>query len=187
MPILTDRFDRALGYASRLHREQVRKGTAIPYVSHLMAVASLVLEHGGDETQAIAGLLHDAAEDQGGEATLREIAREFGDEVAAIVSDCTDAWGEPKPPWRARKEAYLAELPKKPATSLLVSLADKTHNARAIRMDQIVIGPAIFDRFTGGREGTLWYYRGLSDTFAAVMPGALAGALARTVLELEAG
>ncbi len=185
--MLTDRFDRALGYASRLHRLQLRKGTSIPYVSHLLAVASLVLEHGGDETQAIAALLHDAAEDQGGEATLLAIAREFGADVAAIVSDCTDAWVEPKPAWRARKEAYISALPKKPAASLLVSLADKTHNARAIRMDQILIGPVIWDRFTGGREGTLWYYRTLSDTFAALAPGALSDALARTVGELEAG
>lgn len=187
MPILTDRFEQALAYASRLHRLQLRKGTDIPYVSHLMAVSSLVLEHGGDETQAIAALLHDAAEDQGGEATLHEIERMFGADVAAIVSDCTDAWVEPKPPWRARKEAYLAGLSKKPAASLLVSLADKTHNARAIRMDQIAIGPAIWDRFTGGRDGSLWYYRALSDTFQIVMPSALADALERTVVQLEAG
>src|SRR5690242_9147657 len=102
--ILGRRYDDALAYASALHREQMRKGTEIPYISHLLAVSSLVIEHGGDEDQAIAGLLHDAAEDQGGDATLREIRSRFGEDVAKIVSDCTDAWTEPKPPWRARKE-----------------------------------------------------------------------------------
>ena len=105
--MLTERFDSAFRYAHRLHREQTRKGTTTPYISHLMSVAALVIEHGGNEDQAIAALLHDAAEDQGGEATLAKIRRTFGPAVAAIVSDCTDAWTEPKPSWRPRKEAYL--------------------------------------------------------------------------------
>lgn len=103
--MLTDRFDDAFHYAHRLHRAQTRKGTPIPYISHLMTVAALVVEHGGNEDQAVAGLLHDAAEDQGGAATLEQIREKFGDAVADIVSDCTDAWTEPKPEWRARKEA----------------------------------------------------------------------------------
>jgi (p)ppGpp synthase/HD superfamily hydrolase len=106
--LLTERFDEAFHYAHRLHRTQTRKGTPIPYISHLMTVAALVVEHGGNEDQAIAGLLHDAAEDQGGAETLAHIRNTFGDPVAAIVSDCTDAWTEPKPEWRPRKEAYLA-------------------------------------------------------------------------------
>jgi (p)ppGpp synthase/HD superfamily hydrolase len=130
--MLTERFDGAFRYAHRLPQKQWRKGTSIPYISHLMTVAALVIEHGGDEDQAIAGLLHDAAEDQGGDRTLAEIRAKFGDQVANIVADCTDAWTEPKPPWRPRKEAYLKALPNKPAASLLVSLADKTHNAEAI-------------------------------------------------------
>ena len=105
----------ALRYAHELHLSQVRKGTTIPYIAHLMTVSALVLEHGGDEDQAIGALLHDAAEDQGGAKTLDEIRKRFGDAVAAIVADCTDAWAEPKPEWRPRKEAYLAKLPSKPA------------------------------------------------------------------------
>jgi (p)ppGpp synthase/HD superfamily hydrolase len=112
--MLTARFDKAFLYAHQLHQGQVRKGTAIPYISHLMTVSALVVEHGGDEDQAIAGLLHDAAEDQGGAERLAEIRAKFGDSVAEIVADCTDAWTEPKPPWRPRKEAYLKALPNKP-------------------------------------------------------------------------
>jgi (p)ppGpp synthase/HD superfamily hydrolase len=108
--MITDRFDQALVYASRLHRDQWRKGTQIPYVSHLLSVAALVIEHGGDEDQAIAALLHDAVEDQGGAPILDEIREQFGDRVAKIVNECTDAWEEPKPPWRARKESSLAKL-----------------------------------------------------------------------------
>lgn len=112
-------FDDALVFAADLHRHQIRKGSGVPYIAHLMSVSSRVLSAGGTEVQAIAGLLHDAAEDQGGEATLAVVRKRFGDGVAMIVSDCTDAWVEPKPDWRPRKEAYLQALPKKPATSLL--------------------------------------------------------------------
>ena len=121
-----------------------------------MAVAALVVEHGGDEDQAIAALLHDAAEDQGGLATLDDVERRFGAKVAEIVSDCTDAWTEPKPEWRARKEAYLAKLSTKPKRSLLVSLADKVRNAEAILYDYRVLGDRLWARFTGGLEGTRW-------------------------------
>jgi (p)ppGpp synthase/HD superfamily hydrolase len=183
--MLTDRFDNALSYASRIHRDQRRKGTAIPYVSHLLAVASLTLEHGGDEEQAIAALLHDAAEDQGGAERLADIAARFGPDVAAIVADCTDSWTEPKPPWRARKEAYLAHLPARPARSLLVSLADKTHNARAIVADLRVHGDALWGRFTGGAEGTIWYYGALAAVFAEALPCPLADELTRTVAQMR--
>ena len=128
--MFTERLDDALVFASALHRSQLRKGTSIPYVAHLLAVCSLVISHGGDEDQAIAALLHDAAEDQGGEPTLNIIRQRFGGGVARIVADCTDAWTEPKPIWRAWKEAHLAALPGKPPRSLLVSLADKVRNAR---------------------------------------------------------
>jgi (p)ppGpp synthase/HD superfamily hydrolase len=177
----SDRFDDALRYASHLHRDQRRKGSGIPYVAHLLAVCSLVLEHGGNEDQAIAALLHDAAEDQGGEPRLNEIRARYGAAVADIVADCTDAWTEPKPPWRPRKEAYLAALPSKPVTSLLVSLADKTHNAAAILGDYRELGDELWGRFNGGRDGTIWYYRSLSAVFDKAMPGALAEQLARTV------
>jgi (p)ppGpp synthase/HD superfamily hydrolase len=184
---LSERFDDALVYASRLHRTQIRKGSGIPYVSHLLAVCSLVIEHGGSEDQAIAALLHDAAEDQGGEARLNEIRALYGAAVAEIVADCTDSWTEPKPPWRPRKAAYLAALPSKRPASLLVSLADKTHNAGAILGDYQVLGGALWDRFTGGRDGTIWYYRSLSAVFDTAMPGALAAQLSRTVARFAGG
>jgi (p)ppGpp synthase/HD superfamily hydrolase len=179
--MLTERFDEAFRYAHGLHRRQWRKGTSIPYISHLMTVAALVIEHGGDEDQAIAGLLHDAAEDQGGNQRLAEIRAKYGDAVAGIVADCTDAWTEPKPPWRPRKEAYLKALPNKPAASLLVSLADKTHNAEAILFDYRVLGVPLWDRFNGGAEGTRWYYGALACCFAEVMPGRLSDRLSGAV------
>ncbi len=180
-PKLGTRFDEAIFYSHNLHRAQFRKGTSIPYISHLMAVTSLVLEHGGTEDQAIAALLHDAAEDAGGEPTLNEIRVQFGDSVAAIVADCTDAWSDPKPPWRARKEAYLQSMLAKPQSSLLVSLADKTHNAEAIRQDYLELGDALWSRFNGGADGTRWYYFTLLTVFQNKMPGPLTRRLERAV------
>lgn len=179
--MLTDRYDAALRLAHDLHRAQTRKGTDVPYISHLMSVSAIVIEHGGNEDQAIAGLLHDAAEDQGGTETLALIRDRFGDGVAGIVADCTDAWEEPKPAWRPRKEAYLAKLAQKPKSSLLVSLADKTHNAEAILFDYRDIGAPLWDRFSGGRDGTQWYYRSLSDAFLNLMPGRLSDRFGRAV------
>ena len=180
--VLTDRFDEAFRLAHRLHRDQIRKGTAIPYVSHLMGVAAMVIENGGDEDQAIAALLHDAAEDQGGAETLDLIRARFGKGVAAIVHDCTDSWAEPRPAWRARKEAYVAALAGKDARSLLVSLADKTHNAEAILADYLVLGDGLWDRFSGGADGTRWYYGALNAVFAQAMPGRLSARLGRAVV-----
>jgi len=179
--MLTNRYDDALLYASELHRAQVRKGTPIPYMSHLLSVSALVLKNGGDEDQAIAGLLHDAVEDQGGLPTLEAIRERFGDRVASIVSDCTDSWAEPKPPWRKRKETYIAALPGKRPESLLVSLADKTDNARAIMGDYREIGDEVWTRFTGKKEGTRWYYQSLTEFFSKSYPGPLASELSRTV------
>jgi (p)ppGpp synthase/HD superfamily hydrolase len=164
-PVLTDRLDRAFTLARTLHGGQVRKETAIPYLSHLMSVAAIVMEHGGDEDLAIAGLLHDGPEDAGGKDTLDEIRRDFGDRVASVVDECTDTYETPKPDWRPRKEAYLAHLPETSTDGLLVSAADKLHNARAILMDLVTHGPALFDRFNGKQEGTLWYYRSLVERF----------------------
>ncbi|UQR64291.1 HD domain-containing protein [Bradyrhizobium sp. C-145] len=183
---LSRSYDEALAYVADLHRDQVRKGSGVPYIAHLLSVSSRILSAGGSETQAIAGLLHDAAEDQGGQATLNVIRRRFGPEVAQIVSDCTDSWVEPKPAWRPRKEAYLAALPSKPETSLLVSLADKVDNAEAILNDYRRIGEDLWDRFTGGREGTIWYYRELSAIFEGALPCPLAGDLSRAVSHLPA-
>jgi (p)ppGpp synthase/HD superfamily hydrolase len=179
--MLTSRYDEAFRYAHDLHRSQTRKGTPIPYVAHLISVSAIVIEHGGTEDQAIGALLHDAAEDQGGQETLDEIRRRFGDAVAEIVHDCTDAWEEPKPEWRPRKEAYLATLPKKSPRSLLVSLADKTHNAEAILSDYRALGDPLWRRFTGGADGTRWYYGALANVFAQALPGRLQDRLARAV------
>lgn len=175
---LTPRFDAALAYAAHLHREQRRKGTDTPYVAHLLGVASLALEMGATEDQAIAALLHDAVEDQG--VTVAEIAERWGEPVARIVADCTDTLDGDHGGWRARKTAYLAALPAKPAASLLVSLADKTYNARAIVDDLTVHGEALWPRFSSGRE-VLWYYRTLAGVFLAALPGAGADRFAAIV------
>ena len=158
--ILSPDFVEALTQAGHLHRKQTRKGTEIPYLSHIMAVATIVLEHGGSEEEAIAALLHDAVEDQGGQPVLDWIRRRFGTTVADIVEGCTDAYAEPKPEWQKRKVAYIAHLrdPKTSASTRLVSAADKLHNASAILYDYRRLGDDLWKRFTGGRECTLWYY-----------------------------
>lgn len=176
MTILTDRFTRAVDHARIAHPAQVRKGSNIPYLYHLLGVASLVIEFGGNEDQAIAGLLHDVIEDCG-EAHEAIIRAQFGDAVAGIVIACTDGTAEgkathagpgaKKADWMARKRAYLARLAQAPDAVLLVSGCDKLHNARAIVQDleDPGVGVAVFNRFTGGREGTLGYYHSLSDIF----------------------
>ena len=179
---LSDRFNEALVYAATLHREQARKGTQIAYLSHLLAVASLVIENGGTEDQAIAALLHDAIEDQGGAATGEEIRKRFGDGVFRIVKGCTDAEVIPKPPWRARKEAYIAHVSEAPTVVKVVSAADKLHNARAILADYRDLGEKLWGRFNGGREGTLWYYR---DLLTAFRQGEQTDGLRRLVDELD--
>ena len=185
---LTARFTRALTLACDLHRNQARKGSQTPYVAHLLGVASIALEHGANEDAAIAAVLHDAVEDQGGAPTLALIRAEFGDDVAAIVDGCTDADTIPKPPWRARKETYVAGVATKGTAVRLVSASDKLHNARAILADYRVLGDALWARFKGGREGTLWYYRALVDAFGAAgdTPPSLWSELERVVTELEA-
>jgi GTP pyrophosphokinase len=182
---LSDKFSEALELAAEMHRDQYRKGTPIPYVSHLLAVAAIVLEHGGSENEAIAALLHDAIEDAGGDTARQEIRRRFGGEVVAIVDGCTDAETVPKPPWEERKRAYVAHLAEAPPSVLLVSAADKLHNARSITADYRVLGEELWSRFNGGREGTLWYYRELADKFNELAPSLLSRELARTVTELE--
>ena len=184
--ILGERFVAAVALAVELHARQARKGNGLPYLSHPLAVASLVLEHGGDEDQAIAALLHDGPEDQGGEATLARIRAQFGDRVAGIVAACSDTFESPKPPWRARKEAFIARLPAEGPDALLVTLADKVHNARTLVADVRADGAASLDRFTGGRAGTVWYYRTLADRLGALEPGPLATELAELVGELVA-
>jgi (p)ppGpp synthase/HD superfamily hydrolase len=167
---LSPRYGAALQVAFDLHADQVRKGSGVPYFAHLAGVSSLVLEHGGTEDEAIAALLHDAVEDQGGRETLTRIATQFGDHVAAIVEGCTDALDVPKPPWRARKERYLDHLGSAPASVQLVSACDKLYNAQSIVRDHHSVGEQVWTRFTEGRDGVLWYYRSLAAAFTLANP-----------------
>ena len=187
LPLLTSRFQDALTYASRIHAAQVRKGTRIPYLSHLLGVASLVLEAGGDEDQAIAALLHDALEDQPrGGKTAKEIHRKFGSRVLEIVVACTDAMTHPKRPWIERKREYVARARTHSPDARLVSLADKLHNTRAILADHRRIGDKVWDRFAANRDEVLWYYRSLADVYSETGDGAgLLGELKIVVGELE--
>jgi GTP pyrophosphokinase len=182
---LTARFREALVYAAELHAEQMRKASDVPYVAHLLGVASIALEHGADEDEAIAALLHDAVEDQGGQRTADAIRRRFGDRVTEIVLGCTDADTIPKPPWRERKEAYIAHLENASSSVWLVAASDKLYNAQSILADFRRLGDAVWSRFSGGREGTLWYYRALSNKLRDKAPPALAVELERVVNELE--
>jgi len=150
-----------------------------------MAVASLVLEHGGGEDEAIAALLHDAVEDQGGIPVLERIRNDFGDSVADIVAGCSDSNTTPKPPWRERKEGYLEHLCTASREVRLVAVADKVHNARAVLADYRVLGEALWDRFRGGRDGTLWFYRALVEVFRSTGLNPLVMELARIVDEIE--
>lgn len=183
--LLTERFEEALVLAAQFHARQLRKGTTIPYISHLLAVTSLVLEHGGNEDEAIAALLHDAVEDQGGVNARAKIRRLFGENVAAIVDGCSDTDQMPKPPWHERKERYIAHLRTASPSVRLVSAADKLHNVRSILADYRIIGEALWSRFNGGKAGTLWYYRSVMDVLRETGPSSLVDELDRTLTELE--
>jgi (p)ppGpp synthase/HD superfamily hydrolase len=183
--MLSQRFTDALTYASELHANQKRKGSGVPYVSHLLGVTSIVLDAGGNEDEAIAALLHDAIEDCGG-ATIRDnIRQRFGDKVAAIVDECTESDVTPKPPWRDRKQAYINSIPHLSSSGRLVGLADKIHNARSIVADYRQLGEAIWQRFKGGRDGTLWYYQSVVAAFRSHDNSPLVEELARTVVDLQ--
>lgn len=184
-PLLGKRFVEAFDYTTTLHSRQKRKGSDVPYIAHLMAVCALVLEQGGDEDQAIAALLHDAVEDQGGQHTLLQIRRRFGGRVAGLVEACTDADTIPKPPWRPRKEQYLRHLRSVPPDVLPIVLADKIHNARSILRDYRQLGDAVWERFNGGKEGTLWYYRALAATLEKMDSAWAAQELSRIVSDLD--
>jgi (p)ppGpp synthase/HD superfamily hydrolase len=184
-PYLGPRLQRAFRYAAEQHAGQTRKQTAVPYLSHLMAVASLVLEAGGDEDMAIAALLHDVVEDCGGMPRLREVRKQFGPRVAKIVEGCTDSFGEPKPEWMERKKDYLREVKHADRETRLVSASDKLHNVRTILADYRKDGEAIWMRFTGKKEGTLWYYRALSDEYQRKNPNRITRELEIAVAELE--
>jgi (p)ppGpp synthase/HD superfamily hydrolase len=182
---LTSRFDAAFVLASELHRTQMRKSSVIPYLSHLMAVSALVLENGGTEDEAIAALLHDAVEDQGGQPTLERIRAEFGDDVADMVSALSDTDQTPKPPWRARKEQYLDDLEDASLSVLRVSAADKLHNVRSMVRDYRAFGEELWNRFSAPASDQIWYYRALTEVFRRRLGGPLASDLSRSVSDLE--
>lgn len=183
--MLSPRFTEAVAYAIDAHGSQTRKGGDVPYVAHLLAVASLVLEAGGDEEMAIAGLLHDTIEDT--DTTAADIAGAFGGRVAAIVEACTETDEKPKPPWRPRKERYIANLaaPRTPTEVLVVSLADKLHNARSMLADYRHLGEEVAGWFSAGPQEQLWYYQTLAGIFSARLPGAMTNEFRRTVDELR--
>lgn len=184
-PILGDRFTEALVYVSQLHQQQVRKGSKIPYISHLLSVSALVLEDGGNEDEAIAALLHDAVEDQGGEATYLTIKEKFGDAVASIVKECSESATIPKPPWKERKLASLEHLRRANLSMRRVMLADKLHNARSILADCYLYGDAVWSRFKGGKPGTLWYYNSIAEIVRQNQDGFLEAEIIRVVEKLE--
>ncbi|HTN78064.1 MAG TPA: HD domain-containing protein [Acidimicrobiales bacterium] len=188
-------LSRSFDYAAYWHRHQRRKGSDVPYIAHLMAVSALVLEHGGTDVQAAGALLHDVAEDQGGRKRLREIKRKFGKDVEQIVRDCSDSLRKDpkrKKKWKKRKKAYIERLETVKKTSLLVSCADKLHNARATVEDSRRIGPAVWDKLNGGPEGQAWYYREVSRVCSQRLTKEPAASLAHDLavavahLELEA-
>ncbi|HPQ82048.1 MAG TPA: HD domain-containing protein [bacterium] len=185
---LTEKFDEALCFASQVHRRQKRKGTDIPYVSHIMAVAAIVMEYSGTEDEAIAALLHDAIEDGEDAARVRkEIRDRFGEWVLCVVEECTDADVHPKPPWRERKEAYIAHVAHASASAHLVAAADKLHNARSILRDRDLVGEEVWKRFKGGRDGMIWYLKTLASEYrkAGKAPAHLVGELEKAVVEME--
>jgi (p)ppGpp synthase/HD superfamily hydrolase len=180
-----DRFQDALVYTAAAHAHQARKGKDTPYLAHPLGVCALVLEAGGDEDQAIAALLHDTAEDQGGRERLSDVERRFGARVAGMVEALSDTLEQPKPPWRARKEAHLAHLEAAPADVLLVAVADKLYNVQRINQDLRVEGAAIWSRFTAGKDQAIWYFRKLAALFARRLPGPLTDEYQRAVDELR--
>jgi (p)ppGpp synthase/HD superfamily hydrolase len=182
---LGSRFNDAFVYAARMHASQTRKKTDVPYISHLMSVAGLVLEAGGGEDEGIAALLHDVVEDCGGHPVLEEVRQRFGERVAKIVQGCTDAYTIPKPPWKQRKLDYLDVLRRADEDIRLVSAADKLHNVRTILADYRRGGDSVWERFSGRRDGTLWYYRAVLEVLRQGKPNPLVEELERVVTELE--
>jgi (p)ppGpp synthase/HD superfamily hydrolase len=182
---LSARFEEALAYATSVHQGQVRKGTRVPYVSHLLAVCALVLEDGGDEDEAIAALLHDAVEDAGGQERLADVRKRFGDRVADIVWGCSDTDEVPKPPWKERKLRYIEHVRTASPEVRRVSCADKLHNAWATLRDYRVHGEELWARFNASGDETLWYYRELIAAFQQVGQTRLVEELARVIAELE--
>ena len=185
MPVLTPRFDEAVRYARDIHADQLRKGGSVPYIAHLLGVASIVLDDGGSEDEAVAALLHDAAEDCGGRPRLEEIRSKFGGSVAQIVEDCTDSWESPKKPWAERKRAYAQHARTLPPSSLRVSVADKVHNTYALLRDLRNDGESVWGRFNAGPDDVIAYYQSLVRSYREAGGGKLVDELARIVRGIE--
>jgi GTP pyrophosphokinase len=183
--LLSPRFISALAYAAQLHQDQERKVSGVPYVAHLLRVTGLVLEYGGSEDEAIAALLHDAVEDQGGMPVLEEIRRQFGDTVAETVLGCSDAHTRPKPPWRDRKQAHVDHVRAASPSVRLVVAADKLDNARSLLREYRVRGESLWNFFHGGREGTLWYYDAMLAALKGTELTALVEEVERTLREIR--
>lgn len=186
--MLSEKYLHAFKYAFEKHRDQTRKGSDVPYISHLMAISGLVIEHGGNEEEAIAALLHDVVEDQGGREALSEIRTLFGERVAEIVDHCTDAYTSPKPPWEPRKTRYIEDMRKADPSVLLVSLCDKLHNARSTLLDlqHTSSYDDFWKRFSAPPEKQLWYYKSLLEIYdACPFHRPLVNELRRVVIELE--
>jgi (p)ppGpp synthase/HD superfamily hydrolase len=184
LPLSPD-FCEALSYAAQLHLRQYRKATPVPYVSHLLAVAALVLEYGGSEDEAIAALFHDAVEDQGGYPILERIRRRFGENVASIIEGCTDSDTIPKPPWRERKERHIRHMAQASPSVCLVYAADKLANARSMYKDYLTMGEDLWTRFKGGREGTLWYFREVLQVLRKNSTNSIFAELESVIKQLE--
>ncbi len=182
---LGKRFEEALIFANQLHTGQIRKGSNVPYISHLLSTAALVLQDGGDEDEAIAALLHDAVEDQGGEETLVLIRDKFGEKIAKIVDECSDTDVTPKPPWKKRKEEHITRLQKASPSTHRVMLADKLHNARALLRQLRDQGEAAWEVFRGGKEDMLWYYRTAHEVLGKTNQGYLWQEFGRVIEEIE--
>ena len=185
MTTLTERFDEAVRYAREAHAGQSRKGSNVPYIAHLLGVASIVLDDGGTEDEAIAALLHDTAEDCGGRPRLEDIRARFGNAVATIVEDCPDSWETPKKPWAERKQAYAAHARTLAPSSLRVSAADKVHNTYAILRDLRNDGDALWSRFNASADDVLAYYQALVRSYREAGGGKLVDELARIVRGIE--
>jgi GTP pyrophosphokinase len=185
MAHLTPRFDEAFRYAHEVHGDQTKKRTAVPYLAHLMGVASLVLDEGGNEDDAIAALLHDAAEDHGGRERLEDIRSRFGDAVAKIVEDCTDSWSTPREPWVARKQKYVEHARTLSPSSLRVSAADKVHNTYFILRELRNVGEQIWERYEARPDDVLAYYQALVRSYRDAGGGRLVDELERIVRGIE--
>jgi (p)ppGpp synthase/HD superfamily hydrolase len=182
---LGERFIDALAYATRAHDGQLRGSDEQPYIAHLLRVTGLVVQDGGSEDEAIAALLHDAVEDQGGLARLDDIRERYGEEVAGVVEECTDSFGDPKPPWRERKEDYIRSLDTASEGALLVSVADKLDNTRSMLRGYRLRGEEQWARTGKSADDVRWYYGTLAERLCALRPGPLADELVRAVAELR--